>query len=653
MNYYRVAVNTPFNNSFLSYSSSNSFEVGDIVKVPLGKRTELGLILESLEREENIDYKEIIETVPESLKSEDYFIQLIKTVSQYYYYPMGRLYFESLPKLLKRPRGKIEYIHGEFSRKITPNPLQQEIIDSIEVKMKADPIQQFLIHGVTGSGKTLIYTELMSKVIKEGKSILFLLPEINLTPQFVEDLSKQINGKILTYNSSLNDSQKFHVWNEVHNLTEPLVIIGVRSSVFLPIKNLGLIIVDEEHDHSFKQEDRCPYHARDVAFFKAKISKCAVLLGSATPSVESYFRFKNLMPDHYYRLDKRANLRPMPSIVLVDKKNEKKESVISEKSIEMLEQANKNNRQSIIYINRLGYAQFLTCQKCGHRFECPNCSMSLRVFKRKNILRCSCCNYETRKPDQCPECQNLKLEPIGIGTERIVESLSSSHKELRVSRFDREELKSFEEIKQTLKDFADSKIDVLVGTQMITKGHNFEKVDNVIILGIDNQLNFPDFRSGERVFQQVIQVAGRSGRFENEGYVVVETMNSENEIFDYIKNYKVDEFYDFELNLRKVTQFPPYSFLAMLSISGTKLDKVVEQSHSMISELQKYNRGTCEVFGPKPAIIEKRVNKFTWNIILRSSNRNSLRLVLDNWYKNNKLQSGISLKIDIDPLSIN
>jgi len=653
MNYYRLAVNTPFNNSFLSYCSEECFEIGDIVKVPLGRRTELGLVLESIEKEDKIEYKNIIGKVPGSLKSEQYFIQLIKLVSQYYYYPMGRLYFESLPKLLKRPRGEFEPILGQSQKKITPNKLQAEIIHSIQEEMEKSQTPQFLIHGVTGSGKTLIYTELMSKVLEGGRSVLFLLPEINLTPQFIDDLSHQISGKIITYNSSLNDSQKFHVWNKVHDLDEPMVIIGVRSSVFLPIKNLGLIIVDEEHDHSFKQEDRCPYHARDVAFFKAKLSKCAVVLGSATPSVESYYRFKTQLPTHYFRLDKRANLRPMPSILLVDKKLEGAETIVSSPSIELLEKAHSDKRQSIIYINRLGYAQFLTCQKCGHRFDCPNCSMSLRVFKKKNILRCSCCNFEKRKPDQCPECQNLKLEPIGLGTERILETLNKSHPDLKVSRFDREELKSFEDIKTTLKDFSDSKIDVLVGTQMITKGHNFEKVDNVIILGIDNQLNFPDFRSGERVFQQVLQVAGRSGRFEKEGFVVVETMNTENEIFDYIKHYKVDEFYDFEINLRKATHFPPFYSLVMISLSATKLEKVMQESHNVVRELQLYNKGVCEIYGPKPAIVEKRVNKFTWNIILRASDRNSLRIVLDNWYKNNKIQSGISLKIDVDPLSIN
>lgn len=653
MNYYAVAVNTPFNKSILSYSYHEKLQPGDMVKVPLGKRETLGVILKETEIESGITYKEIKETLEYQFKITKDYLDLITLVANYYYYPVGQLCFDIFPKKMKRPRGEAPTIQGTSISKLAPNEEQSIVIEKIKSTFSANQFNQFLIHGVTGSGKTLIYVELMKKIISSGKSVLFLLPEINLTPQFVKDLSEQLGCPLISYNSSLNDSERYHVWKTLSEDTTPKVLIGVRSSVFLPLKNIGLIVVDEEHDSSFKQEDRCTYNARDVALIRGQKENCTVILGSATPSVETYFRFQNSLKHNYFKLSKRANGLEMPDIEFVDRRGVSADEVLIGASMNKLIKTKEDNRQSIIYINRLGFSQSLYCSSCGERIECPNCSIALRFFKRKNLVRCSCCNYEAKKPDSCKSCGNLKLEPVGIGTERVLEFINNKSSKLNVKRFDREELKSFEDVKDLLTDFSSGKVDALVGTQMVTKGHNFEKVDTVVILGIDSQLNFPDFRSGERVFQQIIQVAGRAGRFDKKGSVIIETVNKDNDIFKFVKTYDVENFYKYEIDLRKITHFPPFSHIALITITGANIRKVVEVSQEIYQKLSSYKVGQCELMRPKAAGVEKRVNKYSWNVFVRAPNRSDLRSTLDKWYNFNDLYSGVTVKIDVDPQTIN
>ncbi|GAB4011885.1 MAG: hypothetical protein Fur0010_06990 [Bdellovibrio sp.] len=652
MKYYTVAANTPFNKSIISYSSDEEFCTGDLIKVPLGKRDVAAVVIEESEKNESLEYKTIKEKINYGFRLSKEYLDFLKKISNYYYYPYGMLLFEVLPKLMKRPKDVDFFIEGTSEIRITPNQRQQEILEKIRFNTRNQDFSQHLIHGVTGSGKTVIYLDLIREQLNQKKNVLFLLPEINLTPQFIKDLSSQLQSRIISYNSSLTDSEKYLVWKELCNGGGPYVVVGVRSSIFLPIENLGLIIVDEEHDNSFKQEDRCTYHARDVALIRGKHFKCPVVLGSATPSIETYFRFKEQLQEYYYRLNERANNLPMPDIEVIDIRN-RGEEILSSSSVKKLVEVKSHQRQSIVYINRLGYSQSLYCSACGTRVECPNCSIALRYFKRKGKVRCSCCNYESSSPDSCKECGNLRLEPVGIGTERVLEELKLKCPNLSCKRFDRDELKNFDQVKEVLNEFSEGLIDVLVGTQMVTKGHNFQKVDNVIVLGIDSQLNFPDFRSGERVFQQVLQVAGRAGRFEKKGCVLIETLNKNNEIFDFIKNYRLNEYYDYELKLRSETHFPPFSFIAVLSITNSNIKKVMDVAEENYKYFQRHKNESIEVMRPRPAAIEKRVNKFSWVIVLRSPSRASLRSLLGKWYNFSGLALVPGTKLDIDPQTIN
>jgi primosomal protein N' (replication factor Y) len=483
-----------------------------------------------------------------------------------------------------------------------------------------------------------------------------LLPEINLTPQFLETFKKQLNVPIYSYNSSISNSDKYGLWKLLQEDDSPKLILGVRSSVFLPIKSLGIIFVDEEHDQSFKQDDRCTYNARDIAIKKAALLKIPVILGSATPMVETYKTF--VQTPNYFPLRVRAQESKLPLVKLVDMRGKSKTETekmlwpLSEESIFKIKAALKKDEQVLIFINRLGYSNYLQCNSCGHQFACPNCTTNLKYFKRKQELCCQTCEYKQPVPEMCPECMNINLTPVGFGTEKVHETIKELFPEKVVERFDRDEIKTFNQLEETLEKFHNKKIDILVGTQMLSKGHNFKNVNLVIILGIDSQLNFPDFRSNERVYQTLTQVSGRAGRFGKEAEVLVHTLSPENKIFTYLKNHTFEEFYNDELPTRELCSSPPFKKIVIIYFNGKSQSEVIQSSTDQASRIrilcEKHFKET-EVLGPRPSMIEKKVNKFTWSLMIRSSNINQLHNLINTFKQNYSPPHSISLKIDVDP----
>lgn len=656
---FSVAVETPFNQSILTYAASTELAAklhkGLLVKVPLGKRSVGGCILQEDQKAQDSEkIREIIE-IDESLYLSEKECDLFIWMSQYYHYPLGLLIFDVLPKFLKRPR-KLNYIQGKNAAfDFVLNNEQTEVVDSIQ-KEGMNHFFKALIHGVTGAGKTVIYLKLMKAVIEEKKSVLFLLPEINLTPQFLKTFETYLDVPIYSYNSAISNSDKYGLWKLLKEDKNPKLILGVRSSVFLPIENLGLIIVDEEHDQSFKQDDRCTYNARDLAIKKASQEKIPVILGSATPMCETYQNF--ITSEHYYPIIKRAQNAKLPDVSLIDMrgklKNESERILwpLTSESVYKIKKAFEKKEQVLIFINKLGYASYLQCSSCGHQFSCPNCSTNLKYYKKRNELSCQTCEYKDVAPEMCPECMNINLTPKGFGTEKVHEALLQIFPDKRIERFDRDEIRTFQKLEETLEEFHAKKIDVLVGTQMLSKGHNFKNVNLVVILGIDSQLNFPDFRSNERVYQTLTQVSGRAGRFGESAEVLIHTLSPENHIFNFIKKHTFSEFYEYELPLRELCGAPPYKKILLVYLTGKTQSEVITVASEETQRLKiiaDKHFPSVEVMGPRPSMIEKKVNKFTWSILLKSDNVNELHNLIRTFQKNVKLNHSISMKTDIDP----
>lgn len=665
MNVARIAVNYPLKNNGLLYFYEGELKRGQVVEVPLGKRKELGCVI-SIDESQSKEYqdtpqdkiKSVIQALPD-IKLDESELQLFEWMASYYHYSLGQVIFDCLPNNLKRPRA-LDKSEGEGKDlEFTPNTRQQYVME--EIRKGLGGFNRYLVHGVTGSGKTAIYMDLIKKTLEEGKSVLFLLPEINLTPQFTATFAHYLKGSILSYHSELSDSQKYQIWQTARSTTGPILILGVRSSVFIPLNNLGLIIIDEEHDTSFKQDDRCPYNARDVASKKAQLLKIPMVMGSATPSIESYSAFHtDPQSKNLFELRERAGNAFLPAVELIDAREKVAKELdiwpLVPRSVAAIKEALERKEQVLVFVNRLGFANYVQCRACGQQFNCPNCSVTLRFYRRKNTLACNHCDYKEPYPESCPKCACMTLSHKGFGTEKIQDVLKREFPGKIIERFDREEIKNFKQLEQRLDDFHEGKIDLMVGTQMLSKGHNFEKVKLVLILGIDSQLNFPDFRSSERVYQTLTQVSGRAGRYSQDGKVLIQTLNPENRLFDIVKKHDFNTFYDEELKIREMCECPPFKRLAMIHFSSRFQEKLIphvsESVGPMIRSLIASHFPEVTILGPRPANIEKKSNQFTWSILLKSKDLPQLHNLLKSFEMNYKSMSSVSYKIDIDPYTM-
>jgi primosomal protein N' (replication factor Y) len=664
--FYQVAVNFPKTDSILTYKSEEELFIGDMVNVPLGKRKSEGIVLgiTPSEKLDNLDtsiVKNLDGKMVNSFQLSKEEISLYEWMAKYYHYSLGKLIYDCLPKVMKRPKS-VDSMRG--LGKTIPHELnekQRPIYDSVSQSLTKG-FSQHYTHGVTGSGKSLIYLKLIKEVLDSGKSAQFLLPEINLTPQFVNMFKEYLNYNVFSYHSGVTPSEKYHIWKELKEQNEPVLVMGVRSSIFLPIENIGLIVVDEEHDSSFKQTDRCPYNGRDVAIKKAQIYNCPVLLGSATPSLENYYQFsEGLNHRHYYTLKERVSSGEFPQLLLLDTRGKFDEVdtawPLLDETVEVMEDYLSKGEQVLVFINKLGFSNYVQCRACGHQFVNENCGCqnNLRFFKQKNLLKCSHCDFKMPMPEQCPECGNMTLMNKGFGTEKVQEVLTAIFPKYNTERFDRDEITNTKELNDKLERFHKKDIDILVGTQMLAKGHNFERVNLVVMLGIDSMLNYADFRSTERAFQLAQQVAGRAGRFAKESKVIIQTMNPEHNLFRYIQEHSFDGFYQEEMGLRKLCFCPPFSRIIMIYFSSRFREKVIDAISGVSSNMQRVylkNFPAVRILGPTPMSIEKKANQYTWAIMLKSEDFNQLHNLVSTFEENYKTVSGVSYKIDVDPATV-
>ena len=490
-----------------------------------------------------------------------------------------------------------------------------------------------LLHGVTGSGKTEVYLTLIAKCLNEGKSSIFLVPEISLTPQMLSQLRARFGKNAAILHSGLSAGERFDEWWRLRT-GEAKIAIGARSAIFAPLENLGVIIVDEEHDSSYSSESAPRYNTFDVALLRAKKNGCKLVLGSATPSVETY---KKAQEGEFslIRMDKRINKRPLPEIIIADMRREVRRgnnSTFSGALKEELEKCLAADKQAILFLNRRGYSQTVICKECGYVAKCEACDVSLTYHRDEGCLKCHYCGMKYNMLSACPDCEGKKLSYAGTGTQRITAELEKMYPTARILRMDNDTTSGKEGHYKILKAFAEKKADILVGTQMIAKGHDFPAVTLVGILDADMSLHFSDYRSGERTFQLITQVAGRSGRAEEQGKVVLQTFDPENEVLRFATRYDYEGFYENEASLRAAMAFPPYSKIVRVMVTGEDDKKCIEALREVYVELERLyteNPDKFLFFNKMRAPIKRIQNKFRYQVLMRLSDTSILPQIYD------------------------
>ena len=478
-----------------------------------------------------------------------------------------------------------------------------------------------LIHGVTGSGKTEIYLKIIADKLKEGRTAIFLVPEISLTPQMLAQLRARFGGQAAIMHSGLSAGERFDEWWRLRT-GEAKIAIGARSAVFAPLENIGAIIIDEEHDASYRSETSPRYSTVEIAKMRAEYNGCKLVLGSATPSVESFIKARE---GEYglVTLTERINGRPLPEIIIADMRRELKRgnpSNLSRALREELTQVLNDNKQAIIFLNRRGYSQTVICTDCGYVAKCENCDVSLTYHSEENCLKCHYCGAKYRMLSACPECGGNRLRYSGTGTQRVVAELSQLFPAARIIRMDNDTVSGKDGHYKILKQFSEKKADILVGTQMIAKGHDFPAVTLVGILDADMSLHFSDYRSGERTFQLITQVAGRSGRAGDKGKVVLQTYSPENYILRYAVNYDYAGFFENEVKMRKAALFPPYSLICRVMVVADKDDKALEALKNVFFAIEEIRKGDPQefiFFNKMHSPIKKIQNKVRYQVLAR------------------------------------
>lgn len=632
--------------------------IGIIVRIPLGKRIELGVIIllspVPLLLPEDFDLSAIKEII--SIESQEFILDeqsllLFKRTAQYYFYSTGSLIFDSMPKISKSKQLPLfqEGLNLPWPFHLTPE--HHDIITKISQDALI-PIkyEKYLIHGVTGSGKSFIFYELIKKVLKENKTIQFLVPEINLTPQFVKLFSNYVDVPVYLFHGSLTPKEKFLIWKYFQQDETPKILIGARSSVFVPIKNLGMIIIDEEHEAAYKQDSYCTYHAREVSILKAKIFQVPVVMASATPSISSYFSCKN-----YFTLKKRYKDSPMAKIQLATCEKDENSPLwpITGEIKDEIQKVLDLQYQVLIFVNQLGHASFIKCIQCAYNFECINCSVKLRYFKTKKVLKCHICNWQREMPQVCPNCSCENLMHKGFGTERIQTLMEGLFPDYKIGRFDRDELKNIASINNQLEKFHNQELNILIGTQMMAKGHNFLKVGLVLVLGIDSLLNRPQLNSSELAYSLLHQLAGRAGRFVNkekdfESKVIIQTMDPQNPIFTQWEDF--DAFYKRELSIREMVKLPPYAFMVSISWGHKQSQIAFESAIGSKKFMERFaNLQRIHFLGPMAQNVEKKQNYFYFELQIVSTSYPDLVYCVDRYRKEYKNKSMVQVQIIMDP----
>lgn len=552
---------------------------------------------------------------------------------------------KGIVKEIKEIKNRIN-VSDETENKIILNEEQTSAYEVINKDLNVYKV--FLLEGVTGSGKTEVYMSLIDKVLLMNKTVIVLVPEICLTTQTVQRFYKRFGSKVAIFHSGLSAGEKYDEYMKIYE-GKVSIVVGTRSSIFVPFKNLGLIIIDEEHSESYKQDTTPRYDAIEIAKYRAKLNNIPLVLASATPSLESKARtLKNvytLVP-----LNKRASGAKLPETILVDMKNNRNGIISNLLKEKIIERLNKKE-QIILLLNRRGFSTFITCSNCGYTYKCPNCDITLTYHKTSDSLRCHYCSYVIKKPLECSECHENSLNFLGLGTQKVEEELNKLFPDAKVIRMDQDTTSKKGSYQKIIDDFALHKYDILLGTQMISKGLDFPLVSLVGVINADTSLNMPDFRANEKTFSLLYQTSGRAGRSNIKGEVILQTYNPDNKVLNYVKNNDYEGFFKYELGIRKVLFYPPYSYIVLIKIVGKDYKETSDNANKIKKILKDNLEGTI-IYGPTPASVFKINNIYHFQIIIKYTKENNLYEVLKNIDNSYILNNKVNVEITFNPIRL-
>ncbi len=687
-------------------------KIGVRVEVPFSSRKLEGFVL-AIKDSSSVELKEIIAVIEEEITLNEELLSLGKYIKKETLSPLISCYQVMLPKALKAKKGtqihkkyetyyrlneKIEFIPNSTQKKILDCFLNQEVVSrkklmeispsslkTLLTKQALIPLQKesyrlsyekkedikppltedqqkvvrtvekegaktYLLWGVTGSGKTEVYMELIEQALKKGKTSIVLVPEISLTPQMIERFSKRFGNQIAALHSALSDGERYDEWRRIYR-GEAKIVIGARSAVFAPFQNIGMIIVDEEHSDSYKQEDSTPhYSAIDIAKKRAEYHHCPVILGSATPSLDSFARALKKRY-HLLVLPNRVHKQALPEVTIVDMNQEMKKShsYFSRVLLEKINETFNRGEQVILLLNRRGYASFVTCKNCGYTMKCPHCDITLTYHKTSSVLRCHYCGYATKVQDSCPHCHEKSLSNLGMGTQKIEEDLKKIFPERKILRMDIDTTSKKGMHRKMIESFKNHEYDLLLGTQIVAKGLDFENVTLVGVINADTSLNIPDFRSSENTFDLLLQVAGRSGRSHKKGEVIIQTFNPNHYAIADVKNHDYYKFYQQEMQIRKQLKYPPYYYLVYIKLSSKDYTLLEKEALKIKKSLEKYLHHTI-ILGPSPAYVFKVKDTYRYGIILKYQQEEALYDTLQRLEEHYKSQKLIKVDINLNPI---
>jgi len=613
---FEVAVRTPLRKLF-TYKSTEELQKGMRVKVPFRSREVMGFVWNKA-TEEPKGLKEIAEVFDEDPFFDEKTLLFYERAANYYGISLGELLASSLPKKVREGKAlKAPSIKHFVPNLVEFSELQQKVADEL---MKLEGFSVRLLMGETGSGKTEIYLKLMERAIEENKQILFLVPEISLTPQLEDRLSDRLGGQVSVFHSQIKESKREEAFARAR-LGQADVFLGARSSLFLPFKNLGLIIIDEEHDHSFKQSERGPYNARDLSLLRAQLFQFPVILGSATPSIESYSRAKEKkeailkLPSYY---EKKAS-----KISIVDLKatwKEETRSFITQKLSDAIVQTLEKKEQVLLFLNRRGSASHRVCVECGSMDECKNCSTHLTIHEDLRAAICHWCGYQEKIQMECRTCSSKDFFAGGIGTKEVESQIKDRFPESRVARLDRDQAQKRNFLADTLKKFSEGEIDILVGTQMISKGIDIPKLSLVGVILADVGWGIPDFRATERSFHLLKQLMGRAGRRGQDSSFIIQTFNTEHPMYEWLQKNDVENFMAEELKVRKASGMPPYSRLSLWTLSNRNEKALQADAEAFASRIRSFAQSLgVDIIGPTFAPMSRWKGLYRMQILSKAS----------------------------------
>ncbi|MGQ9812637.1 MAG: replication restart helicase PriA [Dissulfurimicrobium sp.] len=680
---------------------------GSRVLVPVGRRQMIGMVWGMAEGPPPHGVKEILEIIDETQLLPESLIKFLEWASSYYFYPIGRVIAEALPPGFLSSKARrivdITKIKRRFLSKrpvfpvwsneinITPTSEQAAALGYIEQALLARSYSPILLHGVTGSGKTEIYLRAAQICLQQQKGVIFMVPEIAMTAQAVGRFIARFGDAVTVLHSALTEHQRQGEWLRIRR-GESRIVIGTRSAIFAPVQDVGLLIVDEEHDASYKQEDRFKYNARDMAVMRASMSGATVILGSATPSISSY---TNAISGRYHliTLERRVDDRPLPHVTVVDRRKAEKEKkglggsaqrrpawltdVLEAAIGETLDKG----EQVLLFLNRRGFATHVFCPDCGHVFKCPHCDVSLvwhrrgqscgldefpgvdcgdsRSGKAGGALICHYCGRTWPAMPICPRCEGHAVKAVGYGTERLANDIAKIFPLARLARLDRDMVRGRRSMEGVLRDFHDGHLDILIGTQMVSKGHDFPGLTLVGIVWADMSLNFPEYKAAEQTFQLLIQVAGRVGRSSRPGRVIIQTFMPDHYVLECVTRHNYQAFYEKEVALRKKMCYPPFGRLINLRFSSRN-DKLLEKTVFKIADIAKEAISKAsgglnvEIFGPSPAPRARIKDRFRWQILLKAGSIADMRALCTMLIsmRGELIPASVAFEMDVDPVSL-